>query len=584
MSIASHFIRCTRQLVGKLNAALSATLRSRHGVSIAVSTTILCAIQLASFAQSNEAKQNESQTPRETKKPFIEPAEMRHGKAVERAFIEAQPQQNGRWDTLSLLMPINPVHVALMHNGKVLIIAGSGNDPNNKVLQAAVWSPGPDTVKTFLIDWDMFCNGMVILPDGRPFVLGGTLKYDNFLGYPKTAVFDPVTEKFANTPNMNGGRWYPTGTVLGDGSVMVLSGLNDTSGSVNTTVQIFKAGAWTQAGTVFSGPPLFPREHLLPNGKVFEDGANPDSQMFDPATKTWTAVATTNYGRDRDYGTSVLLPLTPANGFRPVAVIMGGGPGGSNVTETTELIDLSVATPVWVNGPPMVKPRIQMNATILPDGKVLASGGSTVDEDPTTGVLEAQLYDPASNSFKSASTMAYPRVYHSNTLLLPDATVLALGGNPLRTVYESHMEIYSPPYLFNSNGTPAKRPVISQVSPQSIGYGASFQIQTHDVADIKSVVLVRAGAVTHAFDMEQRLVGITFHKQQGVLQAKAPANGNLAPPGYYLLFILNEQGVPSVARFVHLGKTGGDDGGDHGHGNGDGHGNGHGNGKGDHKD
>jgi hypothetical protein len=401
-------------------------------------------------------------------------------------------------------------------------------------------------------------------------VLGGTLKYDNFLGYRKTAMFNPATETFTNAPDMSGGRWYPTGTVLGDGSVMVLSGLNDTSGGVNTTVQIFKAGAWTPAGTVFNGPPLYPREHLLPNGKVFEDGANPNSQMFDPVAKTWKPVATTRFGQSRDYGTSVLLPLTPANGFKPVAMILGGGPGGGSVTNTTELIDLSVANPQWVNGPAMVKPRIQLNATILPNGKVLVSGGSTVDEDPTTGVLEAQLYDPGSNSFASASSMAFPRVYHSNTLLLPDATVAAMGGNPERKTYEPHIEIYSPAYLFNSNGTPATRPVISKV-PGNIGYGTTFPVQTPDAAGIKQIVLVRAGAVTHAFDMDQRLVGMTFTIQPGTLQVKAPANGNLAPPGYYLLFILNAQGVPSVARFVHLGtglggEGNGDDHGDHDHG------------------
>jgi hypothetical protein len=527
----------------------------------------MVAAQVPALAQGGGAKPQDQST--EAQKPFIEPAEMKHEKAAVRAFIEAAPQTNGRWDTLTLLMPINPVHVALMHNGKVLVIAGSGNDPDNKTLEAAVWQPGPDIVRTFRIDWDMFCNGMVIMPNGQPFVLGGTLKYDDFLGYRKTAMFNPATETFTNTPDMSGGRWYPTGTVLGDGTVLVLSGLNDTSGGVNTTVQIFKAGAWTPAGTVFPGPPLYPREHLLPSGKVFEDGANPNSQMFDPATKTWKPVATTKFGKNRDYGTSVLLPLTPANSFKPVAMILGGGPGGANVTNTTELIDLSAANPQWVNGPAMVKPRIQLNATILPNGKVLVSGGSTEDEKPATGVLEAQLYDPASNSFASGSTMAFPRVYHSNTLLLPDATVAALGGNPERKVYEPHIEIYSPPYLFNGDGTPAKRPVISHVSSANIGYGATFQVHSPDATGIKQVVLIRAGAVTHAFDMEQRLVGMTFTAQPGVLQVKAPADGNLAPPGYYLLFILNAQGVPSVAQFVHIGPGLGHEGegghdGDHG--------------------
>lgn len=518
----------------------------------AFALVLLGTAQIAVFAQ------NDSGAPQggtNEQKPFVEPAEMHHERAAARAFVEATPQQNGRWDTLPWLMPINPVHVALMHTGKVLVIAGSGNDPDNKSLEAAVWTPGLDTVSSFKIDWDMFCNGMVILPDGQPFVLGGTLKYDNFLGYRKTALFNPATDKFTNGPDMSGGRWYPTGTVLSDGSVLVLSGLNDTNGAVNTTVQIFKNGAWTPAGTVFANPPLYPREHLLPSGKVFEDGANPNSQMFDPVAKTWTSVATTKFGQSRDYGTSVLLPLLPANAYKPVAMIMGGGPGGSNITATTELIDLSAASPQWTMGPAMVKPRIQLNATILPNGKVLVSGGSTVDEDTTTGVLDAQLYDPAANSFSSASAMAYARVYHSNTMLLPDATVLAVGGNPERKIYEPHVEIYSPPYLFKTDGTLAKRPVISHVPPATVGYGTTFQVGSPEAATIKSVVLVRPGAVTHAFDMDQRLVGLTFTKQAGALEVKAPPNGNLAPPGYYLLFILDEQGVPSVARFVHLGTT-----------------------------
>jgi hypothetical protein len=482
--------------------------------------------------------------------PFIEPAEThQHGKTKLLA-VEAHPAATGQWVTLPFSMPINPVHVALMHTGKVLIVSGSGNDPDNKNLQAAVWTPSTATIRTFKIDWDMFCNGMVILPNGRPFVLGGTLKYDPFFGQVHTAAFDPVTEKFVAMKDMSGGRWYPTGTVLGDGSVLVYSGLNDTDGSINTTVQIWKGTAWTAAGTSFAGVPLYPREHVLPNGKVFESGSNRDSQLYDPVAHTFTPVATTIFSRDRDYGTSVLFPLTPANGFKPTVMIFGGG--SPTATDTTELIDLSAASPKWVSGPAMVKPRVQVNATLLPDGKILVSGGSEMDEDNATAVKEAQLYDPASNAFSPAGTMEVPRLYHSNTLLLPDATVVSLGGNPERKVYQPEIEIYSPPYLFKSDGTAAKRPTLTSVSPASVHYGGTLAVHTPDAKDIKSVALIRAGAVTHAFDMDQRLVNLTFTAAAGVLSVKAPANGNLAPPGYYLLFILNSQGVPSVAHFVRL--------------------------------
>jgi hypothetical protein len=416
-----------------------------------------------------------------------------------------------------------------------------------------VWDPKAQTIKTFKLAWDMFCNGMVVLPDGRPFVLGGTIKYDNFLGEPRTSAFDPATEKFVDQPKMSGGRWYPTGTVLGDGRVLVYSGLNDTNGATNHTVQIWNGHAWIPAGTSFSGVPLYPREHVLPNGKVFESGSNRESKIYDPTTHLFATVATTILDRNRDYGTSVLLPLTPANGFKPKVMILGGG---GPTTETTELIDLSASPLQWVQGPPMVKPRIQLNATLLPNGKVLVSGGSVQDEDNGTAVKEAQLYDPDANSFASASTMEFPRLYHSNTMLLPDATVVALGGNPVRKVYQAEIEIYSPPYLFNPDGTPAKRPTIAAAPTGAIGYGTSFRVRTPDAKSIKSVVLIRAGAVTHAFDMDQRMVGLTFSVVPGLnaLSVKAPASGNLAPPGYYLLFLLNDKGVPSVAHFVRLAQ------------------------------
>src|SRR4029077_16502481 len=136
--------------------------------------------------------------------------------------------------------------------------------------------------------------------------------------------------------------------------------------------------------------------------------------------------------------------------------------------------------------------------------------------------------------------------------LLPDATVVSLGGNPLRKVYQPEIEIYSPPYLFKPDGSLATRPTITGVAPSKLHYGERFVVTTSEADTIESVVLIRAGAVTHAFDMEQRLVGLTFTAVGGVLHAKAPANGHLAPPGYYLLFILNKEGVPSVAQFVHL--------------------------------
>jgi hypothetical protein len=225
--------------------------------------------------------------------------------------------------------------------------------------------------------------------------------------------------------------------------------------------------------------------------------------------------------------------------------------GGDPATTTTEIIDLSAPAPQWRYGPAMSQPRIEMNATLLPSGHVLALGGSARDEDAATASLNAELYDPATNTFSSAGANVFPRLYHSNALLLPDATVALVGSNPTPGIYEQHIEIYSPAYLFNAAGGLATRPSVTGVSP-TITYGGTFQVQTPDAADIASVVLMRPGAPTHAFDMDQRLVRASYTVGNGVLNVTAPPNGNVAPPGYYMLFILNSAGVPSIARFMQL--------------------------------
>jgi hypothetical protein len=186
---------------------------------------------------------------------------------------------------------------------------------------------------------------------------------------------------------------------------------------------------------------------------------------------------------------------------------------------------------------------------------VVALGGSANDEDGSTASFNADLYSPSTNSFTTGAPNAFPRLYHSNSLLLPDATVLVAGSNPARGTYEQNSEIYSPPYLFNADGSQATRPTITSVTPATFTYGGAFQVQTADAASITSVVLMRPGAPTHSFDMEQRLVELSFTTGNGVLNVTAPPNGNIAPPGYYMVFILNANGVPSLASFVQLSSS-----------------------------
>ena len=423
-----------------------------------------------------------------------------------------------------------------------------------------------------------------VLQDGTALIDGGTIQYDPFYGQPQAAIFNPATNTFTNTADMADGRWYPNLTTLGDGSVMAFSGLNEVGGT-NTSVEFYTIGAgWSQEYLAGWTPPTYPRMHLLPNGNVFYSGPGTSSALFDPATTTWTLdVANTNYSGTRTYGTSVLLPLTPANNYDPMITIMGGN---NPATNTTEIIDMGATTPKWVYGLNMSEARIEMNAVILPNGEILAVGGSVDDEDTDTLSLNADLFNlnsvnlnsnpPNLGTVSSAGANATERLYHSVALLLPNATVWLAGGNPERGTYNNTMEIYQPPYLFTSTGALATQPTITS-APSSITYGNTFTVDTPNASSISSVVLVRNGTVTHAFGMDQRMVGMNFTVGSGSLTVTAPPNGNIAPPGYYMLFILNRSGVPSVAKMVRLSPNGerrlteqrihgGRDGGDH-HGN-----------------
>lgn len=479
------------------------------------------------------------------------------------------PHLTGTWATLPYGMPINPISATLLRTGKVLIISGSENDASNngpgaESYRAAVWDPTGTTAASVTVQsltYDVFCSGTSHLPDGRALVVGGTSDY-SFTGEARSSIFDPATERFLQSQRMADGRWYGTATTLGDGRVMAFSGLG-LSGRTNNTVEIYdlrNAGAgWSTPVTAPFTPPLYPRMALLPNGKVFYTGQgsgtnNAQGWILDPVAQVWTASASTT--TNRSYGAGVLLSLLPP-GYTPRIIYFGGGNPG---TSTTEIIDLSAASPAWTPGPSMSSGRIQMNAILLPDGRVLAEGGSVNNESPSTPGKRADLYDPVANTITSAGTASYSRLYHSTAVLLADGTVASLGSNPgARGSYQPAIEIYRPPYLFDANDRPiVNRPVIGALSSSVLGYGAPFTVSFTSATPISSAVLMRPGSTTHADDMEQRLVGLCGPSPQppcsgaGTLTLTTPPNGNIAPPGHYMLFLLDGAGVPSKAAFLQL--------------------------------
>jgi hypothetical protein len=226
-----------------------------------------------------------------------------------------------------------------------------------------------------------------------------------------------------------------------------------------------------------------------------------------------------------------------------------------NAAASAFVIDMNQTTPSWRQVASMMNPRAFQNTTILPDGTVLVTGGGTALDgyDISKAIFAAELWSPTTETWRTLASASIPRLYHSTALLLPDGRVLtAGGGNDGPGINQTQGQIFSPPYLFKG-----ARPTVTG-APATLQYGSPFIVQTPDSATIVSVSLIRPGAVTHAFDQDQRFLPLAFSPSSGALTVQAPANSNLAPPGYYMLFLVNTAGVPSVATFVHFDAPGSD--------------------------
>ncbi|WP_372524306.1 LodA/GoxA family CTQ-dependent oxidase [Piscinibacter sp.] len=451
----------------------------------------------------------------------------------------------GYWELLPCELPVLAVHAALMHTGRIVFFAGSGNDDLYTTgFRSAVYDYENGTMTMPNTPTDVFCAHQSFLPDGRLLVAGGTERYDPFVGLKTALLFDPATEQWTFVHPMKWGRWYPALITLGDGRVMATSG----GGSPEDEIYSNPTG-WSIAGPGI-GWPLYPHLNLLADGRVFHSGMRLGGSgmlpgFLTPATGAYAPLpaaaipASFNFGA-RDQGATVLLP--PAQMQK--VMVMGGGSPSINAVH---IIDTDAPSPHYVAAPSMLRNRVHVNAVILPDRTVVATGGSGIAENALTASTEAEIYDPVTNSWTTGARARVPRMYHSIALLLPDARVLTAGSNPSRRNDEMRLEVYHPPYLFRG-----PRPCIES-APSELTLGDSFTVHIPDTADIKWLSLVRPMATTHSCDNEQRLIDITF-RRGGVckLVAHLSDNANLVPPGHYMLFAVNQRGVPSMAHWVRV--------------------------------
>jgi hypothetical protein len=489
----------------------------------------------------------------------------------------AEECANGRWDVLPTQNPVRSMHSVVLNNGKVLLIAGSGNSEENfnaGTFTSAVYDPVAGTYKVIPTPKDMFCSGHIQLQDGRVLVLSGNKAFPvagghGYEGYKDSYIFDPVTETYSKTNDLNDGHWYPSATELGNGDVVSFGGLReDSTGSVTAEYWSNAQQQWlplSQVNQTWSYWGLYPSMILMQDGRLFYTGSHvfgnnipgTGSAIYDYGANTITSVSGLQDKDERDQSASVLLP--PAQDQKVLTI--GGGNIDTNpdANRLTDLIDLKQANPAYTVGPQIPQGTVDLgngpvaetgsqgkmyvSAVILPDGKVLETGGGLHNR--ANPVYEASIYDPDSNTFDPVAADPEARGYHSSAFLLPDGRVMATGDNPGNGTWNHNVSIYTPPYLLK--GT---RPTITSVIDTEWEYGDTQRITVD--RPIAKAELIRPAAVTHSSDPNQRFVDLPLSVDGDNVDLNVTSNPDLAPPGWYMLFAVDANGVPSVAKWVHL--------------------------------
>ena len=468
--------------------------------------------------------------------------------------------QIGRWSSSATAMPLRAMRATLLRDGRVLLLAGSGNNYNDFLagsFKTSVWNPVTNTFTNITTPQDMFCSGHVTLPDGRVLIQGGTEFYAgtpesaSFKGLRSNNIFDPTTNTYSRTNDAIDGHWYPTLTKLENGDVWAAGGYSATGGG-STITEMFSSGAgrWLSAAEVpqtgrYLG--LYPHMFLLADRRMFYTGGHTfgDQQpgtglfIYDWRAKTMRDIPGLREGGLRDQAGSVLLPPAQAQKFM---IAGGGSTDNGGTTNSVDIVDMSAPSPSRRPGPALRGPgRLYLNLTPLPDRTVLAANGGTGNR--TGAVTVAALYSPASNTWQPIDPDPISRNYHSASVALPDGRVAVFGSNPADGSHELRVSIYEPPYLFK--GT---RPTVA--APDSTSYGATILLNV--TGNVVSASLLAPMSSTHQTDTNVRLVDLPISGTATTRSAVVPTNSALLPPGPYVFTVLEDKGAVSTAKWVNV--------------------------------
>jgi hypothetical protein len=481
-----------------------------------------------------------------------------------------------------LPLPLMPIHQVLLPDGRVLSYGSDVDGSQGGGLHYAVWDPalgtGADayTVLPTVTGTNIFCAGQSLLPDtGDVLIIGGTTMIDKVNGWGVNDVnlFTTSANTLAGQSAMSYRRWYPTLLTLTSGDQLALGGRMDrplgNDGDSATRAAPTAATVASSPATYASMPELwnrttgwhpltaadnddafgsisqawyYPRAWVMPAGDVFV--MTTKGSLY----KLATAGAGT-LSKFKQTAPKALDARLQAVMYAP-GKIMSVRSRASTIT-----VDINAKNPVVAQTSPTARLRYYGNATLLADGQVWFNGGSSAGNVLDGDHFVSEKWDPATGQWSDMATATIPRLYHSSSVLLPDATVLTGGGGDPGPVTNLNAEIYYPPYLYlkDGTGTPAPRPTITS-APDVLGWGQSFSVTVASNSPISRVTLIRSGVVTHNFNENQRFQDLAFTNNAGTLTLKTPAKPGIAPPGYYLLFVFDGNGVPSVAKIFRIGN------------------------------
>ncbi|KAI4916782.1 hypothetical protein J4E90_003285 [Alternaria incomplexa] len=503
---------------------------------------------------------------------------------VMRLNVAPAPAKDGEWSDL-IRLPVIPVAAYVVPeypvSERLLVFSSWGADAFGGAggrTQFADYNFNTGAVSARTVSnthHDMFCPAMSSLQDGKLLIQGGS-------DASAASLYDPASNGFTRAPDMKMARGYQSSTTTSDNRVFTIGGAySGPRKGKDGEVYDPTTNAWTALPNAKMKAMLTTDHEGIwrednhawlfgwKNASVFQAGPSKAMNWYGTkGTGSQVAAGIRDPIDDAMCGIFVMYDATAGK-----ILSAGGAPDYTNADANARAHITTIGEP---NTPAKVErvadmayPRGFSNAVVLPDGKVLVSGGqkrSLVFTD-TDGALYPELFDPATKSWKTLAPQAVPRNYHSVSILLADGRVFSGGGglcyvaqgvgrssaNCNKLVDHADGQIFSPPYLFNNDGTPATRPVISSLSAESVKVGGKLTIQVETSTPGLKFALVRIGSVTHSVNTDQRRVPLTNVKGDGCsYTATLPDDSGILIPGAYYVFVMSKEGVPSIARTVQI--------------------------------